>query len=67
MTEAASILLLNKKYFTFKDKILNINNSQNLSEIIIQAYVHNTRGYCRSVISGLSQFILSKDKKAFFK
>lgn len=66
MTEAASILLLNKKYFTFKDKILNINNSQNLSEIIIQAYVHNTRGYCRSVISGLNQFISSKNKKAFF-
>ena len=66
MTESASVILSNKKYFTFKDKILNINKSQNLSEIILQAYVHNTRGYCRSVISGLNQFLLSKNKKAFF-
>ena len=66
MTESASIILSNEKYFTFKDKILNINKSQNLSEMILQAYVHNTRGYCRSVISGLNQFLLSKNKKAFF-
>ncbi len=66
MTESASVILSNEKYFTFKDKILNINKSDNLSEIILQAYVHNTRGYCRSVISGLNQFLLSKNKKAFF-
>ena len=66
MTEAASVILSSKKYFTFKDKILNINNYKTLSEIILQAYVHNTRGYCRSIISGLNQFLSSKYKKAFF-
>ena len=67
MTEAASVILSNKKYFIYKDKIIKLNIRENISEVILQAYVHNTRGYCRSVISGLSQFILSKDKKAFFK
>lgn len=66
MTEAASVILSNNKYFTFKDKILNINNHKNLSEVILQAYVHNTRGYCRSIIFGLNQFLSSKYKKAFF-
>ena len=66
MTDSASVILSNKKYFTFKDKILNINKFKTLSEIIMLAYVHNTRGYCRSVISSLNQFISQKNKKAFF-
>ena len=66
MTEAASVILSNKEYFTFKDKIFNINKNKNICEIILQAYVHNTRGYCRSVIFGLNQFLSSKNKKAFF-
>ena len=66
MTEAASVILLSEKYFTFKNKILNVQNGDNLSELIVQAYVHNTRGYCRSIIFGLNQFLLSKYKKAFF-
>jgi len=66
MTESASVILSSKKYFTFKDKILNIGNNENLSEIILLAYVHNTRGYCRSIISGLNQFLSTKYKKAFF-
>jgi hypothetical protein len=66
MTETAAVILSNKKYFTFKDKILNTSNNENLSEIILQAYVHNTRGYCRSIIVGLNQFLSSKNKKAFF-
>ena len=51
---------------SFKDKILNLQNGNNLSEIISQAYVHNTRGYCRSIIFGLDQFLSLKNKKAFF-
>ena len=66
MTESASVILLNKKYFTFKDKILNIDNGEHLSEVILQAYVHNTRGYCRSIIFGLNRFLSSKNKKVFF-
>ena len=66
MIDAASVILSSKKYFTFKDKILNINNYKTLSEIILLAYVHNTRGYCRSIIFGLNQFLSSKNKKAFF-
>jgi len=66
MAESASVILSNNKYFTFKDKILNIDKEQSLSEIIMLAYVHNTRGYCRSVITSLNQFISQKNKKAFF-
>ena len=66
MTESASVVLTDKKYFTFRDKILSIQNNKNLSEVILQAYVHNTRGYCKSVIFGLDQFLTSKNKKAFF-
>ena len=66
MTEAASVILSSKKYFIFKDQILKINKNKSLSEIIVQSYVHNTRGYCRSIISGMRQFLLSKNKKAFF-
>ena len=55
---------LNKKVnFTI---FTTIHNYKNLSEVIFQAYVHNTRGYCRSIISGLDQFLSSKNKKAFF-
>ena len=66
MTDSASVVLSGENYFTFKDKILNIQKNQNLSEIILQAYVHNTRGYCRSIIFALDQFLSSKYKKAFF-
>ena len=60
------VILIVGRICEFNILILNINKSQNLSEMILQAYVHNTRGYCRSVISGLNQFLLSKNKKAFF-
>ncbi len=56
--ETSSILLLNEKYFHYNNNFLNKNDSNtNLLQITFQSYVHNTRGYCRSVIEGIKDII----------
>ena len=64
------MILLNKKYFHFNDNLFNINygnDKQRVSEIIFQAYVHNTRGYCFSVLNALEQILLNNNRTSFWK
>jgi hypothetical protein len=64
-SENASNILSDKKYLIFKDNVFKNNSKNKISELIIQSYVHNTRGYCRSVIEALKWFFNSK-KNQFF-
>ena len=52
-SENASNILSDKKYLIFKDDVFKNNSKNKISELIIQSYVHNTRGYCRSVLNSL--------------
>tara|TARA_B100001248_G_C27369812_1_gene451070 strand:- start:243 stop:1415 length:1173 start_codon:yes stop_codon:yes gene_type:complete len=61
--ETSAVLLLNDKYFHFNNNFLNIKkDNEKVLQIVFQSYVHNTRGYCRSVIEGVKE-ILSRFKR----
>lgn len=70
-SEAAAILLLDEKYFHFNDNFLKLDNNKNnnrILQIVFQSYVHNTTGYCRSVIQTIKDVIInhnSKNKQIF--
>lgn len=67
LSENASDILIDPNYLIFKDNIFKSASSENkISELIIQSYVHNTRGYSRSVIESLKYFFYSKQKKIFY-
>ena len=61
--ESSSILLLNDKYFHFNNNFLNKNEKDTkVLQIVFQSYVHNTRGYCRSVIETIKE-VMSRYKR----
>ncbi len=67
MTETGAVILIDKEYFKilknpFKFSVTKTNNT--FYEIIMQSYVHNTRGYCRSVIETIKNICLKK--KTFY-
>ena len=70
MTETAAVVIKNKKYIYLNEDpfLINKNNRKenNICEIITQAYVHNTRGYCRSVLNSLKKIISSKKAENSF-
>ena len=66
MLNTASVILSSKEYLIFHDNLLQNNKQNKISQIIIQSYVHNTRGYCNSVIQTITNFLNKKIKKAFF-
>ena len=50
-SENSSDILIDSKYLIFKDNVFKTASSDGkISELIIQSYVHNTRGYSRSVL-----------------
>ncbi len=56
--ETSAVLLLNDKYFQFNNNFLKINSKKDqLLQIVFQSYVHNTRGYCRSVIESIKKIL----------
>ncbi len=63
MLETAAIVLADSQYFHLKEDPFYLNrssnNSKNICHIIMQAYVHNTRGYCRSVLNCLKKVLTS--------
>ena len=66
--EAAAIVLSSEKYFKYFDDPFNmeVGNSEVVSELIVQAYVHNVRGYCRSVLNVVKYLIRGKEIKCFY-
>ena len=67
MLNTASVILSSKEYLIFHDNLLQNNKQNKISQIIIQSYVHNTRGYCNSVIQTITNFLNKKIKKLFSK
>ncbi len=66
-SENSSDILIDKKYLIYKDNVFKSESPKNkISELIVQSYVHNTRGYSRSVIESLKYFFYSKQKKIFY-
>ena len=70
MTETAAVILADKKYIYLNENPFLINSNtqknENICEIITQAYVHNTRGYCRSVLNCLRKILSKKDDIKIF-
>lgn len=61
--ESSSVLLLNDQYFQFNNNFLNKNEKDSkILQIVLQSYVHNTRGYCRSVIQTIKE-VMSRYKR----
>ncbi len=66
-SNSSAIILLDKKYFHVKSlKFLN-DFDKNYFEIIFQSYVHNTRGYCISVLETLNKLALNKSDLFCYK
>lgn len=71
-TESAAVILADEKYIHFKDDLfmdrLNKEQQTQTSQIIVQSYVHNTRGYCRSVLDALKAVVKNKKnhKKLYY-
>lgn len=63
--ETSAIILLDDKYFHLNNDFLNLRVSgKNIVQIIFQSYVHNTRGYSRSVIEAVKEiYIRAINKK----
>ncbi|WP_305043122.1 hypothetical protein [Geoalkalibacter sp.] len=57
--EAAAVVLPQDALLRFADDpfALQAEGGHPLSELILQAYVHNTRGYCRSVIEAMRHLV----------
>mgnify|MGYP000194261725 CR=1 FL=1 len=50
--------------FHFNNNFLKINNKKDqLLQIVFQSYVHNTRGYCRSVIEAIKEILNRYNRK----
>jgi hypothetical protein len=66
--ESAAVILPQSTLLRFYDDPFNLRDGAGLplSELILQAYVHNTRGYCRSVIEALKYLLNAPNPKAFF-
>ena len=66
--ESSSVILTSENFFRFFDDPFKLkkNNENSVSELIIQSYVHNVRGYCRSVINAIKYLLATKQIKCFF-
>lgn len=65
-SEAAAVVLTQSALMRFNDDPFRAGGANlPVSELIVQAYVHNTRGYCRSVIEALRYLLSDPAPKAF--
>ena len=67
MTETGAVILIDKQYIYYNENPFLMNNKnkpkENICEIITQGYIHNTRGYCRSVLNSLKVILNNKKNK----
>jgi hypothetical protein len=45
---------------------MEVPETARVAELITQAYVHNTRGYCRSVLAAIEHVVSGAPIHAFF-
>ncbi|MBP9853716.1 MAG: hypothetical protein KBD53_02480 [Candidatus Omnitrophica bacterium] len=67
MSESSAIVLASERFLRFYDDPFKTaqQGSVPVSELIVQAYVHNVRGYCRSVLNLASYLSSGKQPKIF--
>jgi len=65
--ESAAVALSGEPFFRFYDNPFHLPMDSAVSELITQTYVHNVRGYCRSVIEAIRYLLFDPSPKAFFK
>jgi hypothetical protein len=65
--ESAAIVLPQDSLLHYNDDPFGLaaNGGTPISELIIQAYVHNTRGYCRTIIESMKYLTRNPAPKAF--
>lgn len=65
--ESAAVVLPQESLLHFADDPFALGTSDTLpvSELIVQAYVHNTRGYCRTIIESVKHLTSSPKVKVF--
>jgi len=70
MSETAAVILVDKQYIYYNEDPFLTNSKktkeENICELITQGYVHNTRGYCRSVLNSIKKIITEKKKKPVY-
>ncbi len=66
-SDAAAVVLPQSAFLRFADDPFGIESALKppISELILQSYVHNTRGYCRSVIEAV-RYLLTGDVARIF-
>ena len=65
--EAAAVVLAQPALLRFADDPFGLGGDGGapVSELIVQAYIHNTRGYCRSVIEAIRRLCADPAPKVF--
>ncbi len=65
--DAAAVVLPQAAFLRFADDPFRLGSTVEppVSELILQAYVHNTRGYCRSVIEALRYLLQEAAPRVF--
>jgi len=64
--ETAAVILTDDKYLHLTDNFLELKckeKNHTISRVILQSYVHNTRGYCRSVIETIKEIVKMSNLK----
>ncbi len=67
--EASAVALAGPAYLQFYDDPFVQSPAAGLpiSELVVQAYVHNVRGYCRSVLNNVKYLLTHPAPKGFFR
>ena len=55
--EASATILGSPQYLRFFDNPFRMDDSDTISELVVQGYVNNVRGYCRSVLNVTKRLI----------
>jgi hypothetical protein len=63
--DAAAVILPQPALMRFADDPFALGGTQPVSELILQSYVHNTRGYCRSVIETMRYLLSAETPRVF--
>jgi len=65
--ESSAVVLSDDSYLRYRDDAFGVRDEGPvISQLTVQAYVHNTRGYCRSIVRSLQYLLNDPNPKAFF-
>ncbi len=64
--DASATVLSSENYFRFQDNPFRLPEEQAVSELVVQSYVNNVRGYCRSALE-IVKYLCVTDAPLVFK